>query len=187
VKLAIRLALIAGLSQAASLGFGAPQAHASAADAREIDADANAALVQLYTASPKAAKLGKKAVAILVFPAIFKGAFLVGAQSGNGVLLVDGKPSGYYNISAASFGFQAGGKKFSYALFFMNQGALSYLQKSDGWAIGAGPSVVVVDKGYARGMTSTTLTQDVYAFPFGQKGLMGGLGLEGSKITHYTP
>jgi hypothetical protein len=46
---------------------------------------------------------------------------------------------------------------------------------------------VVVDKGFATGHTSTTLTQDVYAFPFGQRGLMGGLGLEGSKITHYTP
>ena len=65
----------------------------------------------------------------------------------------------------------------------MNDAALTYLNKSDGWAIGSGPSVVVVDKGAAKSTTSTTVAKDVYAFPFGQKGLMAGLGLEGSKIT----
>lgn len=185
MNLALRLLLIAGLAQAASAAMGA--APASAATARQIDANAHAALTQLYASQPKAALLGKRARAVLVFPEIVKAAFLVGAQSGNGVLLVGGRPAGYYNISAASFGFQAGGKSFGYALFFMTGTALDYLHKSDGWAIGTGPSVVVVDKGFARGMTSTTLTQDVYAFPFNQRGLMGGVGIEGSKITHYTP
>jgi lipid-binding SYLF domain-containing protein len=44
-----------------------------------------------------------------------------------------------------------------------------------------------MDKGAAASATSTSLTQDVYAFPFGQKGLMAGLGLEGSKITRIHP
>ena len=100
-----------------------------------------------------------------------------------GVLFVGGKPTGYYKIGAASFGLQAGGQSFSYALFLMNDKALTYLRKSDGWAIGSGPSVVVVDKGAAMSTTSTTIAKDVYAFPFGQKGLMAGLGLEGSKIS----
>ncbi len=76
---------------------------------------------------------------------------------------------------------------FSYALFFMNDAALDYLNKSDGWAIGTGPSVVVVDQSLAASLTSTTLSQDVYAVPFGQKGLMAGIGIEGSKVTHITP
>ncbi len=94
-----------------------------------------------------------------------------------------GLPTNYYNISAASFGLQAGVQSFSYALFFMKDSALSYLEKSYGWSIGSGPSVVVLDKGAAASMTSTTLTQDVYAIPFGQTGLMAGIGLEGAKIT----
>ena len=69
----------------------------------------------------------------------------------------------------------------------MNDAALRYLEQSDGWAIGSGPSVVVVDQGAAASLTSTTLTQDVYAVPFGQKGLMAGIGLEGSKITRIHP
>jgi lipid-binding SYLF domain-containing protein len=72
---------------------------------------------------------------------------------------------------------------FGYALFFMNDAALAYLDQSHGWEIGVGPSVVVVDEGMGKAITSTTLTHDVYAFIFDQKGLMAGLGIQGSKIT----
>ncbi len=80
-----------------------------------------------------------------------------------------------------------GAQTFSYALFFMTDSSLNYLEKSDGWSVGSGPSVVVLNKGAAASMTSTTLPQDVYAVPFGQKGLMAGVGIEGSKITRVNP
>jgi lipid-binding SYLF domain-containing protein len=159
----------------------------AASSARQINNDVNRALGALFSAQPKARDLSKRAKAILVFPKIIKAGLLIGGQSGDGALRADGKTIGYYNISAASFGLQAGAQTFSYALFFMTDSALTYLQNSDGWAIGSGPSVVVMDKGAAASMTSTTLTQDVYAFPFGQRGLMAGLGLEGSKITRIQP
>lgn len=156
---------------------------AVAATAAELNANGKAALDRLYAQSDRARRYGRDARAILVFPKIIKAGFMIGGQGGEGVLLVRGQPAGYYKIGAASFGLQAGGQSFSYALFLMNDAALTYLRKSDGWAIGSGPSVVVVDKGAAMSTTSTTLAKDVYAFPFGQKGLMAGLGLEGSKIT----
>ena len=160
---------------------------ASAATKRQIDRDADWAIRALYSSSPKASYLGKHAKAVLIFPKIIKAGFIVGGQSGDGVLRIGGRSVGYYNISAASFGLQAGAQSFSYAMFFMTDPSLQYLQKSDGWAIGSGPSVVIIDKGAAASMTTTTLTQDVYAMPFGQRGLMAGLGLEGSKITHINP
>ncbi len=156
---------------------------ASAASAAELIRDSNTALANLYANQPSAKLLGSRAKAILVFPSIVKAGFIVGAQSGNGVLFENGVPTNYYNISAGSYGLQAGVQSFSYALFFMTNSGLSYLEQSYGWSIGAGPSVVVLDKGKAASLTSTTLTQDVYAIPFGQKGLMAGIGLEGSKIT----
>jgi lipid-binding SYLF domain-containing protein len=155
---------------------------AQAATAAELNADGKAALNRLYAQSPRATRLARSANAILVFPKIVKAGLVVGGQGGEGVLFVRGKPAGYYKITAVSYGLQAGGQSFSYALFLMNDKALTYLRKSDGWAIGSGPSVVVVDKGAAMSTTSTTIAKDVYAFPFGQKGLMAGLGLEGSKI-----
>lgn len=163
--------------------FGPLSQTAAAATAAQLNADGKAALNRLYAQSDRARRYGRDARAILVFPKIVKAGLVIGGQGGEGVLFVRGKPTGYYKIGAASFGLQAGGQSFSYALFLMNDKALTYLRKSEGWAIGSGPSVVVVDKGAALSTTSTTIAKDVYAFPFGQKGLMAGLGLEGSKIT----
>jgi len=74
-------------------------------------------------------------------------------------------------------------QSFGYVLFLMTDSAVKYLDRSDGWEIGVGPSVVVVDEGIASTLTTTTLKSDVYAFVFDQKGLMAGIGLQGSKIT----
>lgn len=181
-----RRSLLAGLTTLA--GATVVQTNtAYAASARQISRDADQALHALYAAQPKARQLGNRAKAILIFPKIIKAGLIIGGQGGDGVLRIGGQNAGYYNIAAASFGLQAGAQRFSYALFFMTDSALQYLKDSDGWSIGSGPSVVVMDKGAAASMTSTTLTQDVYAFPFGQRGLMAGLGLEGSKITRINP
>jgi len=179
-----RRALLIALPFAAASALARP---ADAASASKINREADAALRKLYDTEAKARELSRSARAILIFPKIIKAGLVVGGQSGDGVLRVGGKTSGYYNISAASYGLQAGVQTFSYALFFMTESALDYLNKSDGWQIGTGPSVVLVDKGIARGLTSTTVTQDVYSFAFGQRGLMAGLGLEGSKITRIRP
>ncbi len=156
---------------------------ALAASREELARDGANALKSLYASNTAARLLGDKAKAVLVFPHIVKAGFMFGGQIGDGVLMKGGQAVGYYNSLAGSYGLQAGLQVFGYALFFMNDGALAYLDKSDGWEIGVGPSVVVVDKGVGKSLTSTTITQDVYAFIFDQKGLMAGIGIQGSKIT----
>lgn len=148
-----------------------------------LETNARNALQTLVSQNPSAAYVSRQAVAVLVFPSVVKGGFIYGAAAGNGVLFRHGIPAGVYNTTALSYGLQAGLQDYGYALFFMNEKALNYLQRSEGFEIGAGPSVVVADKGFAKSYTSTTLTQDVYAFVFNQTGLMAGLGLTGSKIT----
>jgi lipid-binding SYLF domain-containing protein len=148
-----------------------------------FEADAKAALKKLYENEPAAKLIGEKAKAILVFPNIVKAGFIVGGQYGEGVLLENGNLIAHYNSVAASYGLQAGVQSFGYAMFLMTDNALQYLHKSDGWELGVGPSIVIVDKGLAKSLTTTTLKDDVYAFIFDQKGLMAGLGLQGSKIT----
>jgi lipid-binding SYLF domain-containing protein len=156
---------------------------ARAASKEELDREGARVLKILYQKNATARLLGTKARAVLVFPRIVKAGFMFGGQIGEGVLFESGRPVAYYNSVAASYGFQAGVQVFGYALFFMNEGALSYLSKSDGWEVGVGPSIVVVDEGMGKSLTSTTITHDVYAFIFDQKGLMGGIGVQGSKIT----
>lgn len=103
------------------------------------------------------------------------------------MLLKGGKAVGYYNTTSGSFGFQAGVQSFGYVLFFMTQEDLAYLERSSGWEIGVGPSITIVDVGLARSLSTTTLREGMYAFFFDQKGLMGGLGLQGTKITRIHP
>lgn len=156
---------------------------ADAASAEKISSDAKAALQTLYETSPKAKELGAKATAVLVFPSIKKAGFIVGGQFGEGALLKDGEVAGYYNTLSASYGFQAGIQKFGYALFFMSEKMLDYLDKSGGWELGTAPNIVVMEKGKATGISTTTGHADAYAFFFSQKGLMGGIGLQGTKIS----
>jgi lipid-binding SYLF domain-containing protein len=156
-------------------------------EAAEIQRNANEALHQLYADYPRGAELGRKAVGVLVFPKIVKAGFIFGGQGGKGVLTVRDKTRQYYSIAAASFGLQAGVQWFSYALFFMDEKALKYLDNSDGWSVGTDPNVAIIDKGAGAQVDSSTLSHDVIAIPFGQKGLMAGLTLQGSKITTYKP
>ena len=156
---------------------------ALAASVADINRDANAVLAKLYEKKPEARKLGSQAKAILIFPSIYKAGFMFGAQYGEGVLRRGNKSVGYYNTVAASYGWQAGAQAFGYALFFMNESALGYLDESQGMELGVGPSVVVLDEGMGKAMTSTTVTQDVFAIIFDQTGLMAGAGVQGSKIS----
>lgn len=162
-------------------------AQADAATAGEIDRDVDSALEKLYAKNPAAKVLAAGAKGVLVFPNIVKGGLIVGGQYGQGALRVEGKTEGYYSTAAMSYGLQAGVQSFGYALFFMTDSALGYFKESNGWEFGTGPSIVIVDEGLASAMTTTTLKSDIYAYFFDQKGLMAGLGLQGTKITRITP
>ncbi len=157
------------------------------ATAQEINKGVQQALNNLLKTTPSAQVLAKRAKGILVFPKIWKGGFIVGGYYGEGALLVNNNIVGYYKTYAASYGLQAGVQAYGYALFFMTDKALKYLLNSQGWEIGVGPSIVIVDKGTAKSLTTTTAKDDIYAFIFNQKGLMAGLGLQGSKISPFHP
>ena len=161
--------------------------HSLAADAQEIETEAREALTRLYETNPTAKEISKTAEAVLVFPDILKAGLIIGGQGGNGALFVDGQVVAYYNISAASYGLQAGAQTFAYAMFLMTDAAREQIDSSKGWEVGVGPSLVVVDDGVAKTLTTTTAKDDVYAFIFGQEGMMAGLGIQGSKITKIDP
>ena len=163
------------------------QATVMAETAQELDKEADIALEKLYRTSPASKKLATQANGILVFPSITKAGLLIGGQYGKGVLRVDGKTTGYYKSTAVSYGLQAGAQTFGYAMFLMTPEAMEYLDTSDGWEVGVGPTVVVMDEGAAKSMTTTTAKDDIYAFIFSQEGLMAGIGLQGSKITKINP
>lgn len=160
---------------------------ARAATAEELTSEARLALKTLYRTQPVAETISRNAVAILVFPKIIKAGLVFGGSYGEGVLFRGSTVDGYYNSVGGSWGLQAGAQSYGYALFLMTDKAVEYLHKTRGWEIGVGPTVVVVDEGVAKNLSSSTLQDDAYAFIFDQQGLMAGLSIEGSKITPIHP
>jgi lipid-binding SYLF domain-containing protein len=179
---ALVLSLVLGFSVQTSIVCAA-----ESAEAAQIDREVDASLKKLFEDTPEAEIFRKEAKGILVFPNIVKAGFMFGGQYGKGALRKHGETVGYYSTLAASYGLQVGVQTFGYAMFFMNEKSLEYLNGSEGWEIGVGPSIVVMDKGMGKSLTTTTGRSDVYAFIFDQQGLMAGLGLQGSKITRIHP
>jgi lipid-binding SYLF domain-containing protein len=161
-------------------------APADAGSAAEIDRDVDAVLAKLYASLPHARDLGSRASGVLVFPSIVKAGFLFGAVRRRSVAPERGHER-LLQLGGRVYGLQAGAQVFGYALFFMNDAALRYLEDSGGFELGTGPSLVVLDAGAAQALSTTTMQNDIYAVFFDQKGLMGGLGLQGSKISRIDP
>lgn len=174
-----RLLLVA-FSALTLLPTGGP---ASAATAEDLKMDAGQALQTLYKSNPIAESISKKAKAVLVFPKIVKAGLVFGGSYGEGVLTKGSKFAGYYNSVSASWGWQAGAESYAYVVFLMSDKAVKYLDTSKGWEIGVGPSVVVVNEGAAKNLSTSTLKDDAYAFIFDQQGLMASLSIEGTKIS----
>ena len=169
-------------------GFGPLGLAVARADSRsELARKGVDALHHLEASEPRSRFFARHAKGVLVFPSVLKAGFVFGGETGNGVLLVNGAADGFYNLSGGSWGLQIGGQDFAYALFFMTDSALNYLRQSAGFDVGTGPSIVVVNKGAGAEANVTTVTHDVYAFPFNQKGLMADLTLQGTKITPIHP
>ena len=162
--------------------------NAANSSASQIASDSRAALVKLYASDPKAAALGKNAKAVLVFPEILKGGFVINGQGGNGAMIRDtGKISGYYQSVATSYGLEAGIQKFGYALFFMDDGAFKNIDRSGGWELGTAPNLTVFNTGAAGSVSNATLNKGTVAMFFDQRGLMGGISVQTSKITRIHP
>ena len=178
--------LFSGFIALVLLSFAAP---AALAEGRAgLDADVHAAIELLKSTSPAAAELGPKARGAMVFPNVTKAGFMVGALYGTGALVKARQGGGYYideyySMAAASYGFQAGIQTYGYVLLLMTDAAVEHAETSQGWDLGSGPSIAIFDAGMAKGFSLKTANKDVYAFTFGQKGLMAGMGLQGTKIT----
>jgi lipid-binding SYLF domain-containing protein len=171
------------LVTAVAFSLGGVGSHAFAATAEDLNSDAAQALQTLYKHNPVAESISQKARAILVFPKVIKAGLVFGGSYGEGVLMKGSKVTGYYNSVSASWGWQAGAESYAYVVFLMSDKAVKYLDKSKGWEIGVGPTVVAVNEGVAKNLSTSTLKDDAYAFIFDQQGLMASLSIEGTKIS----
>lgn len=171
------------VATAASLALATVGRPARAATAADLDRDAGQALQRLTKSNPTAEAISKKAKAILVFPNIVKAGLVFGGSYGEGVLMKEGRVTDYFNSVSASWGWQLGAESYAYVVFLMSDKAVDYLAKTKGWEFGVGPTVVVVNEGVAKNLSTSTLKEDAYAFISDQQGLMASLSIEGTKIS----
>jgi len=168
----------------ASLFFSvAPNQAYAATTATELNQEASEALKMLYHSNPTAFELSKKARSILVFPKIVKAGFVFGGSYGEGVLLKGGQMNEYFNSVSASWGWQAGAQSYGYVIFLMSEKVEQSMREAKGWEVGVGPTVVVMNEGAAKNLSTSSLKEDAYAFIFDQQGLMVSISVEGTKIS----
>ena len=92
-----------------------------------------------------------------MFPSLLKAGFGFGGEYGEGLLLIHGKPAGYYNLVSASFGFQIGVQARSVIIMFMTNEALAAFDRRAGWRVGVDGSMVFVTLGAGAPSTLTKL------------------------------
>jgi lipid-binding SYLF domain-containing protein len=170
------------LATAAALSMSM-MTRASAATAEDLAEDSVQALQTLYGTSAVAETLSQSAKAVLVFPNMVKAGLVFGGSYGEGVLMKGTTVADYYNSVTGSWGLQIGAQSYGYAVFLMTDDAVRYVEETMGWEFGVGPTIVLVDEGVAKNLSTSSLKNDAYAFIFSQQGLMAGISIEGTKIS----
>jgi lipid-binding SYLF domain-containing protein len=158
-------------------------ANLMAKTAKEIDASADVALDRFYKQVDGAKEFAKAAKGILVMPNVVKGAFIVGAEGGEGVLRVGGSSVDYYTLVSGSIGFQIGGQKKDIILCFMDEKALKQFRASKGWEAGIDGNVTLIKIGDGARLDTRSGTDPIVAFVFDTKGLIADISLKGAKFT----
>ena len=154
-----------------------------AAKRREIDAEVDSALADLYAKTPSAREMAAKARGILVFPKVVSAGFVVGGSYGQGALRKGGASAGYYSVGAGSVGLLAGAQSKAMYLLFMTQEALQKFESSNGWTAGADASVTMMKTGASAAIDTQTAQQPVVGFALSNAGLMANLSLDGTKVS----
>lgn len=185
MAIAARFALLA-LTLAVALATGRP-ARANS-DAEALVEKARLTFLDLYN-DPNYTQLKrhmKLAKAVLIVPNQLKGAFIVGAQGGSGVLIAKdqngawGYPA-FYTVGAGSLGFQIGFQNSSAVLVILTERGLDAVIDNQ-VKLGVNVSVAIGPVGQGlSGATTTAAGADIVAFAR-TEGLFAGGSLEGSLI-----
>ena len=125
----------------------------------------------------------EQAAGYLVFPRALRAGLGVGAETGEGVLRVNGKTVDYFRITSGSLGLQAGAQARSIIICFMTQNALDDFRNSSGWRVGVDGSVAIIDMGAGKTIDTQNVRDPVVGFIFNASGLMANLTLEGTRFT----
>ena len=170
-------AIFAGCSTTSGGGTTDP-----AAKRKEIDAEVEGALGDLYRRNPGTRELVAKARGVLVFPKVISAGFVVGGSYGQGALRKGGASAGYYSVGAGSVGLLAGAQSRAVYVLFMTQDALKAFEARQGWTVGADASVAVMNLGADARIDSAFAQAPIIGFVQTTGGLMANISIDGTKV-----
>ena len=124
---------------------------------------------------------------ILVIPRMWKAGVLLGFEFGEGALIVDGIKIQYYKALTTSVGLQIGVGSKDLIIIFFDDTAMDNFLYSSGWEVGVDGAVAFLSRGVAGAVDSNTFKDPIVGFVFGQKGLLAGVSMEGTKFTKIWP
>ena len=161
--------------------------HLQAKTAREIDISVDVAIERFHAQVIGAKQLIEASKGMLVMPNVFKGAFLIGGEYGEGALRVDGKTVDYYSTASGSIGIQIGGEKKDIILLFMTDEALKQFRDSKGWEAGLDGNVAFMKYGAGVREDTTTTKEPIVGFVIDAKGLIADFSFKGAKFSKLDP
>ena len=154
---------------------------------QQIDKEVNVAIEKFKHDVAGGENFLSQAKGYLVFPTVLKAGLIVGGKYGEGVLRINDKTTYYYEMAAASIGFQAGAQKYAMLIAFLSETALNNFIKSNGWEAGVDGTITVSDWGASKDISSISYEKPIIAFIYGEKGLMASVSIAGTKFRKITP
>ena len=124
---------------------------------------------------------------VLVIPRMWKAGVLIGFEFGEGALIVDGIKVQYYKALTTSLGIQVGVGSKDLIILFFDDTAMDNFLYSSGWEVGVDGAVALFTIGAAGAADTITIKDPIIGFVFGQKGLLAGVSIEGTKFTKIWP
>jgi lipid-binding SYLF domain-containing protein len=148
-----------------------------------MDRNVESTLARLYVTVPGSRELVERSAAVLVFPSVVGGSFVVGAEYGRGALREGGGITGYYSTTAGSIGWQAGGQSKAVIYVFNTHDALNRFKSSSGWTAGVDATVTIGTIGANGSLDTRTAQQPVASFILTNVGLEAGASVGAAKVT----
>ena len=160
---------------------------AAAKSAEELDRDANEAINKFIADNKGGDAFLVKAKAFLVFPDIKEAGMFIGGKYGEGVLRVQRTTKAYYSIKSASIGMQMGVQQYSMIIAFTSDAALNKFLLDDDWSTDVDGKIAMAEWNSKEELDDIDFDDDMVAFVFDSKGMMGSLTLEGTKFKRIKP
>jgi lipid-binding SYLF domain-containing protein len=155
--------------------------------AQEIEKGVDAAIIKFKKEVNGGTNFLHKVKGYLVFPSVIKAGLIVGGKYGEGALRVNGHTKHYYDMTAASIGFQAGAQEYSMLIAFLSDESLQNFIRSNGWEAGVDGSITLSEWGANKDISSISFEKPIVAFIYGEKGLMASVSITGTKFRRIIP